>query len=90
MSQDQPPNVSSLAAFRARQQATYDSTPDPEHVSSDHAGQPVYRYSCGYTYAGRLYSVDIWARDWEDAERTVAAMRLTLLVDGQVHAEYPA
>lgn len=61
--------------------------PDAEHVRQDQFGRPMYRFALTYEMDGSTWGADLWAYSFEDAERRVAAMRDTLGVAGQVHAE---
>jgi len=61
--------------------------PDAEHVQRDQFGRPMYRFALAYEMDGRTWGADVWAYSFEDAERRVAAMRVSLSVAGQVHSE---
>lgn len=61
--------------------------PDAEHVRQDQFGRPMYRFALTYEMDGSRWGTGLWAYSFEDAERRVAAMRDSLSVAGQVHAE---
>jgi hypothetical protein len=61
--------------------------PDIEHVQQDQFGRPMYRFALTYEMGGKTWAADVWAYSFGDAERRVAAMRVSLSVAGQVHAE---
>jgi len=73
--------------FDLNQARTAREQPDPEHVQRDQFGRPMYRFALAYEMDGRTWGADVWAYSFEDAERRVAAMRDSLSVAGQVHAE---
>lgn len=58
--------------------------PDRDCSTTDSEGHPVYLYAISYRLGERTYSVDIWARSREDADRHIEAMRRGLRLDGQV------
>lgn len=69
-----------LNAERNRREA-----PDPEHVRKDDFGRPMGRFTCSYLLDdGMEWNFDIWAYDFEDAERKLAGIRASAKVDGQV------
>lgn len=61
--------------------------PDTEHVKQDQFGRPMYRFALAYQMDGKEWGAEVWAYSFDDAERRVAAMRGSLSVAGQVHAE---
>ena len=73
--------------FDLNQARTAREQPDPEHVQRDQFGRPMYRFALAYEMGGKTWGADVWAYSFEDAERRVAAMRASLSVTGQVHAE---
>lgn len=73
--------------FDLNQVRTAREQPDPEHVQRDQFGRPMFRFALAYEMNGRTWGTDVWAYSFEDAERRVAAMRVSLSVAGQVHAE---
>ena len=72
-------DVISMKVVRAARNA-----PDADCVSTDSEGRRLYRFAVIYRHNDRRYSVDIWAHSFEDAARHVAAMRTSLLLDGQI------
>lgn len=67
------------------------TAPDPEFVQRDAYGRiEQVCFTCSYMLAGREHSVHIWAKDWDDAEARVAAMREGLKVEGQIYSVVPA
>lgn len=75
-------DVISIEAARAAWNA-----PDANCISTDSEGRRIYRFAVSYRHNDRRYSVDIWARSSEDAVQHVAAMRASLLLDGQIISE---
>lgn len=61
--------------------------PDAEHVQQDQFGRSMYRFALAYEMDGTTWGADVWAYSFEDAERRVAAMRVSLSVADQIHAE---
>lgn len=61
--------------------------PDAEHIQYDQFGRPMYRFALTYEMDGKVWGSEVWAYSFEDAERRAAAIRLSLSVAGQVHAE---
>jgi hypothetical protein len=53
----------------------------PEHTDP-HSGL---RYVASYSHNGRVFTVDIWAHDWNEAQQKVKAIRAGLILDGQVY-----
>lgn len=74
-----------LTAEREKREA-----PDPEFVQTDDYGRKLYAFAVSYTLGGREHTHHIWAYGWPDAEARVAAMRESLVVDGQVYHCEPA
>ncbi len=64
--------------------------PDPEFVKQDDYGRPLYMFLLSYEYQDRRWQAEIWAYSFEDAEGRVAAMRESLVCDGQCFAAIPA
>jgi len=64
--------------------------PDPEFVRQDDAGRPLYLFHADYRLDGRVLTLEIWARDFDAAEREVIALRESLTLVGQFyHGEEP-
>lgn len=58
---------------------------DPQHIGRDHVGRPMYEYVVSYRFDGStLGDFNLWAYSAEDAELRVAAIRGTLVLDGQL------
>lgn len=64
--------------------------PDPEFVRKDDYGRPLYHFGLRYEMDGSQWAAEIWAYDWDDAEKRCAAMRETLVVEGQTYSVIPA
>lgn len=65
--------------------------PDPEHISHDDYGRPLYRFLLEYEMDGKSWGgVDVWAYSFDDAENRVKAMRESLMVRGQCYSDGPA
>lgn len=47
-------------------------------------------FECSYTMDGKLWGFHIYAKDWEDAHRRLAAIAMTGKVDGVHYATIPA
>jgi hypothetical protein len=64
--------------------------PEPEHVSCDQWGRPMFRFTVEYphlaTQAGgeRVWTATIWAYDEDDAEARLDAIRGSGRLAGQV------
>ncbi|WP_152613436.1 hypothetical protein [Inquilinus limosus] len=64
--------------------------PEPEHVSCDQWGRPMFRFVVEYphlrTQSGmeRVWTATIWAYDQEDAEARLDAIRASGRLAGQV------
>lgn len=78
-------SIIDMDAERAKREA-----PDPQYVSQDDYGRPLYTFLLSYEMSGKRWSVDIWAYDFADAEARCAAMRDSLQVDGQAFSSTPA
>lgn len=77
--------VVDLETFRAAA-----DQPDPEFVSQDAAGRPLYLFHADCRLGGRLLTLEFWAGDFDAAEREVAAARDSLTLVGQIlHGEEP-
>lgn len=64
--------------------------PDEEFVRKDDFGRPLYTFGVEYHMDGGLWSFHLWAYDWDDAERRVAAIREDGKVFGQIMTSVPA
>ena len=64
--------------------------PDPEFVSQDEYGRPLYTFGVEYEFSGGIYSFHLTAYSWEDAEAKVAAIRESGKVFGQMFSRVPA
>lgn len=61
--------------------------PDPEHITHDDFGRPLYRYLIEYDMDGETWGgVDVWAYSDEDALRRAAAMRQSLRLTGRCYS----
>lgn len=70
-----------------------ESQPDAQFVvvvAED--GKPVkyYKYICSFEFNESTFGFHVWARDNEDAERRLAALKITGKVDGKLFSEVPA
>ena len=74
-----------LAAQRNKRAA-----PDAEHVRKDDFGRSMYRFLLEYEMDGSEWSAQVWAYDFDDAQKRVASMRASLRLLGQAHAALPA
>ena len=66
------------------------AAPDPEFVRKDEYGRELFCFLLSYEQDGRGYSTDLWAYDEADARAKVAAMRSSLVFDGQLFEQLPA
>lgn len=57
--------------------------PAPDCLSRDAYGREMQLYALSYEMDGRRWASEVWAYSWEDAEARVAAMRESLMLDGQ-------
>jgi len=64
--------------------------PDPEFIRKDEYGRPLYCYVLSFDMGDKQFGTEIWAYDKEDAEAKVAAMRVSLRLDGQLSSVVPA
>lgn len=64
--------------------------PDPEFVTKDEYGRPLYTFGVEYELGGKQYSFHLVAYDWADAEAKVTAIRESGRVYGQIYSEVPA
>ena len=64
--------------------------PDPEFVSKDGFGRPMFTYLLSYDFEGGEYSTQLVAYSMEDAAARVEAMRASLRLDGQLFEAFPA
>jgi hypothetical protein len=74
-----------LAAERNRR-----AQPDLEFIRTDDYGRKLYTFLLSYEMDGRMWSTQVWAYDFADAETRVKAMRDSLKVDGQAFSTVPA
>lgn len=64
--------------------------PEPEHVSCDQWGRPMFRFAVEYPHMAtptggvRVWTATIWAYDQEDAEARLDAVRNAGQLAGQV------
>lgn len=81
-------DILDMAAARAKREASVE--PDPEFVQRDAYGRiEMVCFTCSFEMGGSQYSAHVWAKDWEDVEARVAAMRESLKVDGQLFSSVP-
>ena len=53
-------------------------------------GVPYYTFSCEYvTNDGKEWSFNIFAKDWQDADERIKAIKLTVRNSGQVIEMFP-
>lgn len=64
--------------------------PDAQFVRKDENGQAMYLFALEYKIGTSMWSAQIWAYSFEDAEMRVKAMRKSLTVCGQLHASIRA
>ena len=64
--------------------------PDPELMTRDEYGRPLYTFVLTYEAGGRTYGTQLIAYDFADAEMKVAGMRESLRVDGKLFSVIPA
>lgn len=51
----------------------------------DHRGDTWYRYTCSYTdHEGLKYCLDMWARNNQDADLRLEAIKKSMVIDGRV------
>lgn len=78
------PDPIDLAAERNKRDA-----PDPQFISTDDFGRPMYAYSLIYNMDEKLWGgVTIWAYDYPEALRRMEAIRATGRIDGQLLERY--
>jgi hypothetical protein len=77
-------DVIDLAAERNRREG-----PDPEHIRPDGEGGILYAFCFSYRMNGSQYTFNLFAYDFEDAERRAKAMRNSVQVDGQLISVVP-
>lgn len=53
----------------------------PEHTDAISG----FRHVASYSHGDRVFTVDIWAHDWNEAQQHVWAIKNTLVLDGQVY-----
>ena len=76
--------VMDLNAERAKREQ-----PDPELISKDDFGRPLYIFLLSYEMDDKRWGVRLWAYDFEDAEKRIAGMRQSLKLDGKLYSEIP-
>lgn len=67
-----------------------DGEPDPQFVTYDLDGRVMYAFAIEFNHDGGTWAVNIFAYDWDDADRRVQSMRQSLTVRGQLYGEVPA
>lgn len=77
-------DIIDLAAERARRDG-----PDAGCVAIGPEGDRYLLFVVDFGFEGRAFSVELWARDWAEAERRVVALRATAELAGQVVAREP-
>lgn len=78
-------DVIDLTAERNRREG-----PDPEHVSQDEYGRPLYQFIYDYQMDDGTFSFSLFAYDFEDAERRAAAINRGVELKGQLYGVSPA
>jgi hypothetical protein len=72
--------------------------PKPEEKPDDDCiciiptdGKPVkwFKFSCSFQSGDKDYGFEIWALDAEDAERRLADLKATAIMDGQLFSQIP-
>lgn len=66
-------------------QRTARERPDPSLGAADEYGRRLGRYALSYRMGGGRLALDILAYSVEDAEARVAAMRDSLVMDGEIY-----
>lgn len=66
-----------------------DDQPSEECRWTDHEGVEWFKFCVDFQFGGSEWSVDIWARNAEDAEGRVAALRSTAKLGGQLFDAIP-
>jgi len=64
--------------------------PDPAHVYRDAKGDKWFEFTCDFKDGDETFAFSIWARDMADAERRLALLCQTAVVQGQIYAIVPA
>ena len=77
-----PTDVIDLNAERNKREQ-----PDPEFIRKDGFGRPLYCFGLSYEMDGSSWVTELWASDFDDAGRRVAAMRESLAVFGQIYSQ---
>jgi hypothetical protein len=75
-------NIINLDQFRRDQ-----DSPDPDCVTEDQEGNPMYAFLLDFEHDGGNFGMRIWAYDYADAERRVESIKQSLAVRGQLFAE---
>lgn len=71
-----------LADFRAKE-----NEPDPEVVSYDKEGLPMFKYSYSYQHNGRTFTMDFVVHNDQEAKDLLHNLKNTLKLDGLVVSE---
>lgn len=77
-----PSNIISLSDHISKRNA-----PDPNCISRDADGNPLFKFSYVYRHMGRRFSVDVWAHDWADAEARLSSIKSGAWLEGMIVAE---
>jgi hypothetical protein len=64
--------------------------PDPEFIRKDDFGREMFCFALAYDMNGEEFCAQVWAYDFEDAERRVSAQRESLRLEGQLFGEVQA
>lgn len=78
-------DVIDLGAERNRR-----AQPDEQFVKHDDYGRPIYLFLLEYQMDDKSWQAEVWAYDFEDAEKRVEAMRTSLTLLGQSYEQVPA
>lgn len=61
--------------------------PDEQFVTTDQHGRKMFAFCFEYQMESRVFTVSLFAYDFEDAEKRLVAMRETLSLAGQIYSE---
>lgn len=65
-----------------------EEAPDQKFIYIDGAGDEWFAFDAIYEIDGSEFCFRIWARDFPDADRRLAALKINAKIDGQVYAEF--
>lgn len=64
--------------------------PDAEFIRKDDFGRPLYAFLFSYEMDENTWAMQLWAYDFEDAQKRCEAIRASLKLDGQAFTTVPA